>query len=67
MVSGECVRWEMLTKFRLITIDHNRRKMERLALIKERYRKLILEPRREIEFEIKKDLDYDSDFEDLPN
>ncbi len=57
----------MISKLRTTTIDHNRKKMERLAFIKERYRKLILEPRREIEFEIEKDLDYDSDFEDLPN
>ena len=57
----------MISKLRTTTIDHNRKKMERLAFIKERYRKLILEPRREIEFEIEKDLDYDSDFADLPN
>ena len=57
----------MISKLRTTTIDHNRKKMERLAFIKERYRKLILEPRREIEFEIEKDLDYDRDFEDLPN
>ncbi|HLG31008.1 MAG TPA: hypothetical protein VI387_12430 [Candidatus Brocadiales bacterium] len=57
----------MISKLRTTTIDHNRKKMERLAFIKERYRKLILEPRREIEFEIEKDLDYNSDFEDLPN
>lgn len=57
----------MISKLRTTTIDHNRKKMERLAFIKERYRKLILEPRREIEFEIEKDLDYDSDFEELPN
>lgn len=58
----------MLTKLRATaTVCHSRKKMERLAFIKERYRKLILEPRREIEFEIEKDLDYDSDFEDLPN
>lgn len=30
--------------------------MERLAFIKERYKKLILEPRKEIEFEIERDL-----------
>lgn len=57
----------MISKLRTTTIDHNRKKMERLAFIKERYRKLILEPRREIEFEIEKDLDYESDFEELPN
>lgn len=32
-------------------------KLERLELIKERYKKLVLEPRREIEFELAKDLD----------
>jgi hypothetical protein len=37
--------------------DNQRRKTERLAFIKERYKKLILEPRREIEFEIEKALD----------
>ena len=57
----------MLSKLRTTTVDHHRKKRERLAFIKERYRKLILEPRREIEFEIEKDLDYDGDFEDLPN
>ncbi|MGR3311387.1 MAG: hypothetical protein ACUZ77_11525 [Candidatus Brocadiales bacterium] len=58
----------MLVKLRTTIVGHNsRKKMERLAFIKERYRKLILEPRREIEFEIEKDLDYDSDFENLPN
>lgn len=37
--------------------DNQRRKTERLAFIKERYKKLVLEPRREIEFEIEKALD----------
>ncbi|MDO8137424.1 MAG: hypothetical protein Q6354_07255 [Candidatus Brocadiales bacterium] len=36
------------------------RKLERLALIKERYRKLVLEPRKEIEFELEKDLEEDN-------
>jgi len=31
-------------------------RMKRLAFLKKRYKKLILEPRREIEFEIEKDL-----------
>ncbi len=31
-------------------------KMERLGLLKKRYKKLILEPRKEIESEIEKDL-----------
>lgn len=38
----------------------NKRKLERLALIKERYRKLVLEPRKEIEFELDKDLEEDN-------
>ena len=37
--------------------DKERRKLERLALIKERYRKLVLEPRREIEIEIESESD----------
>lgn len=36
------------------------KKLERLALIKERYKKLVLEPRKEIEFELAKDLEEDS-------
>lgn len=36
------------------------KKLERLALIKERYRKLVLEPRKEIEFELEKDLEEDN-------
>ncbi len=43
----------------------NKRKLERLALIKERYRKLVLEPRKEIEFELDKDLE-EEDFQNLP-
>ncbi|MBE7446322.1 MAG: hypothetical protein HS132_14205 [Planctomycetia bacterium] len=39
------------------SIDHQRKKTERLAFIKERYKKLVLEPRQEIEFEIEKALD----------
>lgn len=38
----------------------NYNKTERLAFLKERYRKLILEPRKEIESEIEKDLEEDS-------
>ena len=37
--------------------DNQRKRTERLAFIKERYRKLVLEPRREIEFEIERALD----------
>ena len=45
--------------------DDQRKKLERLALIKERYKKLVLEPRREIEYEIEQTLD-DEDI-DLDN
>ncbi len=44
----------------------NKRKLERLALIKERYKKLVLEPRKEIEFELDKDLKEDA-CNGLPN
>ncbi|MGQ3684005.1 MAG: hypothetical protein ACUBOA_03175 [Candidatus Loosdrechtia sp.] len=37
--------------------DTQQRKIERLALIKERYKKLVLDPRKEIEFEIERALD----------
>ncbi|TLD41069.1 MAG: hypothetical protein JETT_2678 [Candidatus Jettenia ecosi] len=37
--------------------DGQRKKIERLAFIKERYKKLVLDPRREIEFEIERALD----------
>ncbi len=37
--------------------DSQRKKIERLAFIKERYKKLVLDPRREIEFEIERALD----------
>ncbi len=40
-----------------IHINENYSKAERLAFLKERYKKLILEPRKEIESEIDKDLD----------
>lgn len=44
----------------------NKLKLERLALIKERYRKLVLEPRKEIEFELDKDLEEEENFHTLP-
>jgi hypothetical protein len=47
-----------------IAINGNHRKMEKLALIKERYRKLILEPRKEIESEIDRDLKEEENFDD---
>ncbi len=40
-------------------INENYNKAERLAFLKERYKKLILEPRKEIESEIDKDSDGD--------
>jgi len=39
------------------TTDSQRKKIERLVLIKERYKKLVLDPRREIESEIERALD----------
>ncbi len=50
-----------ITKVRRIPVRTNgtgwQKKLERLSLIKERYEKLVLEPRREIEFELEKDLE----------
>ncbi|ODS34330.1 MAG: hypothetical protein SCARUB_00461 [Candidatus Scalindua rubra] len=45
----------MVSNFKM-HVRRNYKKMERLAFIKERYKKLILEPRKEIEFEIERDL-----------
>jgi len=42
-------------------------RLRRLALIKERYRKLILEPRKQIEFEMASDLGEDEVEFDLSN
>ena len=39
-----------------VHINKSYKKMKRLAFLKERYKKLILEPRKEIESEIEKDL-----------
>ncbi len=51
---------DQITKVRKMSVKVNviewPQKTERLALIKERYEKLVLEPRREIEFELEKDL-----------
>ncbi|MDR4503444.1 MAG: hypothetical protein MRK01_01455 [Candidatus Scalindua sp.] len=48
----------MVSDFK-VSIDRNRTKkkkqMQRLNLIKERYEKLILKPKKEIEFEIERD------------
>ena len=43
--------------------DERRRKLERLALIKERYRKLVLEPKKQIQLEIEDDVPADLEFE----
>lgn len=52
---------DRLTKVKKMLVKTNgiewQRKLERLALIKERYKKLVLEPRKEIEFELAKDLE----------
>ena len=45
----------MVSNFRL-HVNKGYKKMERLAFLKERYKKLILGPRKEIESEIEKDL-----------
>ena len=45
----------MVSNFRLY-VNKSYKKMERLAFLKERYKKLILGPRKEIESEIEKDL-----------
>jgi hypothetical protein len=45
----------MVSNFR-VHINKSYKKVKRLALLKERYKKLILEPRKEIESEIEKDL-----------
>ncbi len=42
-----------------VHINENYKKEERLTLLKERYKKLILEPRKEIESEIEKDVESD--------
>ena len=46
--------------------DSQRKRFERLTLIKERYKKLVLDPKREIEFEIERALDDDDgDFDSM--
>ncbi|MGR3303213.1 MAG: hypothetical protein ACUZ8I_12000 [Candidatus Scalindua sp.] len=45
----------MVSNFR-VHINRSYKKTKRLAFLKERYKKLILEPRKEIESEIEKDL-----------
>lgn len=47
--------------------ETRRRKMERLALIKERYRKLVLEPKRQIQLELEDDLMSDLEFDEYSN
>jgi len=41
--------------------DRDDAKLERLALIRERYRKLVLEPRKQIEYELQTEDDDDLD------
>ncbi len=53
----------MVSNFR-VHINKNYKKTERLAFLKERYKKLILEPRKEIESEIEKDSIEDESIED---
>ncbi len=45
-------------------VTGNHKKMEKLALIKERHKKLILEPRKEIESEIEQDIKEEESFND---
>ena len=44
--------------------NHKNSRVQRLALIKERYEKLILTPKKEVKFEIERDLQEESDLED---
>lgn len=44
----------MFSNFRA-HVNKSFKKIERLAFLKERYKKLILEPRKEIEYEIEKE------------
>jgi len=53
----------MVSNFR-IHVNKSYKKMERLAFLKERYKKLILEPRKEIESEIELDLKEEESFND---
>ena len=57
----------MISDFK-VHIDRKRTKkkksVQRLDLIKERYEKLILKPKKEIAFEIESDLQEDRDYED---
>ena len=43
--------------------DWRRRKRERLALIKERYRKLVLEPKKQIQLDLEDEIPADFDLE----
>lgn len=45
-------------------VNKSFKEIERLAFLKERYKKLILEPRKEIEYEIEKDLIEEESIED---
>ena len=46
-----------------LDFDKRRRKLERLALIKERYRKLVLEPRKRIQLEIEDEIEPEMELE----
>jgi len=55
----------MISDFKVsIKRNHKNSKVQRLALIKERYEKLILIPKKEVEFEIERDLREESELED---
>ena len=43
--------------------DERRWKLERLALIKERYRKLVLEPKKQIQLDLEDEIPADFDLE----
>ena len=49
--------------------DWRRRKLERLALIKERYRKLVLEPKKQIQLEIEDEIqpEFELECEEISN
>jgi hypothetical protein len=46
-----------------LNFDERKRKLQRLALIKERYRKLVLEPKKQIELEIHGEVEPEFEFE----
>ncbi len=52
----------MTSNLNSTTVKRGNKKIERLALIKERYKKLILGPRKEIESEIERDMSEEATF-----